>query len=80
VKAKVLKLEKKLFDGEVSYVVLPATLGEICILPNHMAIVTTLKKGVIRVFKPNRMHSVDIEIDGGVCSFFEEVATCVVNF
>jgi len=78
-RAKVLKPEKKLFDGEVDRVVLPAAEGEMCILPNHMSIVTPLKKGSIRIFKPHNEYPTVIEVDGGVCSFFNNEAVFIIN-
>ena len=37
------------FDGEAVSVTLPGTEGMFEILPHHEALVTTLKKGIIRV-------------------------------
>jgi F-type H+-transporting ATPase subunit epsilon len=78
-RAKVLKLEKKLFDGKAARVVLPAANGEMCILPNHMSIITSLKKGSIRIFKTDSECPTIIEIDGGICSFFNNEAVFILN-
>lgn len=78
-RAKILKLEKKLFDGEIAKVVLPAINGEMCLLPHHISIITILKKGAIKVFKPHNDHPVIIEIDGGLCSFSNNNAVLIVN-
>ena len=43
----ILKLQSTVFDGQVSSITLPATQGEVTILPNHLPIVTSIKKGVI---------------------------------
>jgi F0F1-type ATP synthase epsilon subunit len=77
--AKILKLDKKLFDGEVREVVLPAVDGEMCILNEHISSVVILKKGEIRVFKPNIEYPVVFDVDGGVCSFFENKAVVIVE-
>ncbi len=37
------------FDGHARSVTLPSATGEITILPHHTPLVTTLKKGTIRV-------------------------------
>ena len=49
-RAKVLKIDKSLFDDEVIKIVIPGEIGELCILPHHMPIITPLKKGQIRIF------------------------------
>ena len=78
-RAKILRLEEKLFDGEITKVVLPAVDGEMCLLPNHISVVTSLKKGIIKVFQPNSETPVILEIDGGLCSFSDNNAAVIVN-
>lgn len=46
-KLTVLTLKETLFDGSVQSVTLPAEMGELTILPNHVPIITALKKGLI---------------------------------
>ncbi|MDR1236385.1 MAG: F0F1 ATP synthase subunit epsilon [Holosporaceae bacterium] len=77
--AKILKLDKKLFDGEAREVVLPAVEGEMCLLPNHISSVVMLKKGEIKVFKPTGEYPAVFEISGGVCSFFDNKAVFIVS-
>lgn len=38
-----------LYDGEVEQIGLPATNGALTILPGHVPLVTSLKKGVIEI-------------------------------
>ena len=42
-------LGKTLYEGETSGVTLPAEGGEIGILPHHMPLVTSLKKGTLKL-------------------------------
>jgi F0F1-type ATP synthase epsilon subunit len=77
-RAKILKLDKKLFDGEVTEVILPAVKGEMCILPHHISCVVELQKGDIKVLKPNGEYPIAFEIDGGICSFFNEEAVFII--
>lgn len=37
-----------MYQGESDSVTLPSDEGEICILPNHIPLITSLKKGTIR--------------------------------
>jgi F-type H+-transporting ATPase subunit epsilon len=78
-KVKVLEFEKKLFDGEATRVILPAIDGEMCLLPHHISIITPLRKGVIKVFKPNGEYPVSIELEGGVCSFSDNIAVFIIK-
>ncbi|MDR0556037.1 MAG: hypothetical protein LBG20_03475 [Holosporaceae bacterium] len=78
-RAKILKLDRKLFDGEITKVVVPATEGEICLLPHHMAIITTLCRGSVRVYRSGYTHPVIIKIDGGICSFSTNTATFIIH-
>ncbi|MDR2067983.1 MAG: F0F1 ATP synthase subunit epsilon [Holosporaceae bacterium] len=77
--AKVLELEKKLFDGEVSKIVLPATEGEMCILQNHASIITSLKKGSIKIFRTTSARPLTIAVFGGICSFHKNSAVFILE-
>ncbi|MDR2107045.1 MAG: F0F1 ATP synthase subunit epsilon [Holosporaceae bacterium] len=78
-KAKILTPEEKLFDGEVGRVILPAVEGEMCLLPKHISLITILKKGLIRIFKPGSEHPIIIKSDGGICSFFSDNAVIILG-
>ena len=78
-KVKVLELEKKLFDGEASKVLVPAVDGEICLLPNHISIVTSLTVGRICVFRPDSDRPISIEVKGGICSFSDNKAVFILE-
>jgi F-type H+-transporting ATPase subunit epsilon len=43
--------EAKVYSDEVNSVVLPGTLGEMGVLPNHASLVTTLLPGELRITK-----------------------------
>ena len=78
-KAKVLELEKKLFDGDVTKIVVPAVEGEMCLLPNHISIMTFLKKGTLKVFRVDSDRPLLIDVKGGICSFANNQAIFVLN-
>ena len=46
-------VSENLFDGQAISATIPATGGELTILPNHEPLVTTLKAGRITVRIPN---------------------------
>ncbi|MDR2723969.1 MAG: hypothetical protein LBB25_02040 [Holosporaceae bacterium] len=78
-RVKILKFEKKLYDGEAEKVVLPAVTGEMCLLPHHISIITLLRKGIIKVFKPNDGPPLMVDVEGGICSFFGDEAVFLIK-
>lgn len=77
-KAKVLELEKTLFDGDTVKVIVPAEEGEMCILPGHISIFTSMKKGNIKIFRPGIDKPVSISIETGICSFSDDLAIFIL--
>lgn len=48
-KVEILSPEASLFTGEAEYVFLPGADGSLGILDNHAPLITTLKKGSVRL-------------------------------
>lgn len=64
--------EKELFDGEVSSVKLPGSLGAFTILPEHAPIVSSLTAGMV-TYVADKEYTLDIrggfiEMSNGVVS------------
>jgi F-type H+-transporting ATPase subunit epsilon len=78
-RAKVLKLEEKLFDGKATRIVLPAVGGEMCLLPRHISIITPLRKGAIKIFRPDSDRPTIIETNDGICSFSNNEAIFILG-
>ncbi|WP_455590833.1 ATP synthase F1 subunit epsilon [Bacteroides sp.] len=69
--------EKEIYNGEVSSVTLPGTMGAFSILPQHAPIVSSLKEGkVIYVTGEGEEHTLDIH-GGFVEMSNEEASVCV---
>jgi len=71
--------EGKAFSDDVSGVVLPGALGEMGILPNHAALVSTLTAGELRYTKDAKTHELAIgagfaEITGDHVNVLTEMA------
>ncbi len=62
---EIITPEKKIYTGEVTMVNLPGSDGSFGILENHAPIISTLKKGVIKVVELNNTEQT-FEIAGGV--------------
>jgi len=63
-KVEILSPEKQLFDGEASFVSLPGSDGSLGILDNHAPLITTLKKGVVKL-KMDDGKEENFEVNGG---------------
>lgn len=70
---KILKLDGVKFDGKVSSVSLPSKDGEITILPNHIPLITILKKGNIKI------EGQEIAVEGGVAEIDGEKVVVLAN-
>ena len=62
---EIITPEKELFSGEITSVKLPGTNGGFEILNNHAPIISTLKKGEIKV-TTNDKKTKTFEVNGGV--------------
>ncbi len=69
--------EKEEFNGEVSSVTLPGTLGRFSILPHHAPIVSSLDKGELEyITTDGKEHSLDVQ--GGFVEMSNgEVSVCI---
>ncbi|MFM1932189.1 MAG: synthase subunit epsilon [Bacteroidota bacterium] len=63
-KVEILSPEKSLFTGEASYVYLPGADGSLGVLNNHAPMITTLKKGVVRLRTSDNKEQT-FEVNGG---------------
>lgn len=83
IKLAVLSLKETLFEGDVQSITIPAELGELTILPNHVPIITALKKGTISALTAKgKEYAAEerkyIECEGGILEFAENEATVLL--
>ena len=52
--------EKKVFTGDVNFVVVPGELGELGFLPNHAPLMSGLKIGLVRVQQEGKTFKVAV--------------------
>jgi F-type H+-transporting ATPase subunit epsilon len=62
---EIISPEKKIYSGEVKLIQLPGTKSSFEILNNHASIISTLKKGTLRVIETSGMER-SFKINGGV--------------
>jgi F-type H+-transporting ATPase subunit epsilon len=59
-------VDKTLFEGEVVSVTAPGASGEFTVLANHSPLISTLKKGVVKVRATKEGDLKEFEISGGL--------------
>jgi F-type H+-transporting ATPase subunit epsilon len=62
----VVSAEASIFSGEATFVVAPASAGEVGIYPNHAPMITTVKPGALRIQLADTAEEVVIFISGGL--------------
>lgn len=79
----ILTLKETLFNGNVQSVTMPAEMGGLTILPNHVPLITALKKGAISALTSKsggfaQEERKYIECAGGILEFTENEATVLL--
>ena len=69
----VVSATEEIYSGEAKCVFAPASLGEIGIYPRHVALISTLKPGEVRVETENGMES--IFVSGGIIEVQPDTVT-----
>ncbi|MDR1361898.1 MAG: hypothetical protein LBJ16_01625 [Holosporaceae bacterium] len=78
-KAKILELGGELFNGEAVQIVVPSIGGDLCLMPNHQSIITALRRGYIKIFRPSIERPIAVSVAGGICSFSSNSAIFIVE-
>jgi F-type H+-transporting ATPase subunit epsilon len=69
--------QKKVFNEDVSFVVIPGELGELGILPNHAPLMTSLKIGEVRIQTEGNI--VRMAISGGFAEIVKNKVTILAD-
>jgi F-type H+-transporting ATPase subunit epsilon len=75
---EIVSQDRQVFKGDVEMVVLPGEEGEMGILPNHSALLTTLKYGVIKI-KRNGAEDMFFTVAGGVAEVLPSQVTILAD-
>jgi F-type H+-transporting ATPase subunit epsilon len=62
---EIISPEKKIYSGDVKLVQLPGTKSSFELLNNHAAIISTLRKGILRIIETSGSEK-SFKINGGV--------------
>ena len=75
---KIISAEEILFEGEVTLVTLPGTLGEFTVLHNHASLISTLTAGVVKYDPSAGGHRVEMPVDGGIADIDSNVVSVCI--
>ncbi len=76
-KLTISRVDEPIFDGEVLSVTLPGIAGEMTILPQHTALISPLKKGIVS-YKKTDGEVERLEIESGTLEISQNHATILV--
>jgi F-type H+-transporting ATPase subunit epsilon len=76
-KLQIIDTVRKIYDGEASKITIPATGGEMTVLPNHMPLVTPVGIGEVVVETPEK--SLNLTIAKGIFSIEDDTATLLIE-
>ena len=62
----IASVDENRFEGEATSATFPGKAGELTVLAHHEPLVTTLKKGTIRVREPASSGGKEFAVEGGV--------------
>lgn len=74
---KIISAEDILFEGEVSQVSLPGTMGAFTVLRNHASLISTLVKGTVR-YTDTEGEEQSIEVGGGLVDVDNNVVSVCI--
>ena len=74
---KVISAEAVLFEGEVSAVHLPGTLGAFTVLPGHASLISTLTPGSVRYDVKDAGRQA-VEISGGIVDVDDNIVSVCI--
>jgi F-type H+-transporting ATPase subunit epsilon len=66
---EIISPESTLFEGKASFVYLPGSDGSLGVMNNHAPLITSLKKGTVRV-KEESGKELKFEVKGGTVEVF----------
>jgi len=75
---EIITPDKRVFEGDITSVKVPGTLGSFEILNNHAPIVSSLDKGEVRV-KTSKGELLHYQVDGGVVEVLKNKVSLLIE-
>ena len=73
---KIISAEDIVFEGEVSVVHLPGSMGAFIVPPGHASLISTLTPGTVRYTAPDGEHTA--EISGGIADVDNNIVSICI--
>jgi F-type H+-transporting ATPase subunit epsilon len=74
---EIITPDKLVYSGEVTAVTFPGTEGSFGVLRNHTALISTLKKGKIKI--TSNSQNTEVEVKGGVVEVLHNKITVLAE-
>jgi len=75
----VVSAEESLFSGLAEIVIVPGQMGELGIYPRHVALLTRIKPGSVRIKRPDQAQEELIYVSGGMLEVQPDVVTILAD-
>ena len=75
----VVSAEESMFSGLAEFVVVPGEMGEIGVFPRHVALLTRIKPGSVRIKRPDQEQEELIYVSGGMLEVQPGVVTVLAD-
>ena len=75
----VVSAEEQIFSGLAEIVIVPGEMGELGIYPRHVALLTRIKPGAVRIKRPDQDQEELIYVSGGMLEVQPDVVTVLAD-
>jgi len=75
----VVSAEEQIFSGLAEIVIVPGEMGELGIYPRHVALLTRIKPGAVRIKRPDQEQEELIYVSGGMLEVQPDVVTVLAD-
>lgn len=75
---KIISAQDTVYDGQVSSVTLPGTLGEFTVLNNHASLLSTLTPGKVKYKDTQSGETVTLSVQGGIVDIDNNIVSVCV--
>lgn len=75
----VVSAEESIFSGLAEIVIVPGEMGELGIYPRHVALLTRIKPGAVRIKLPDQEQEELIYVSGGMLEVQPDVVTVLAD-
>ncbi len=75
----VVSAEESIFSGLAEFVIIPGEMGELGVYPRHVALLTRIKPGSVRIKRPDQEQEELIYVSGGMLEVQPDVVTVLAD-